>query len=80
MRARWSTQTSTSGGSSDTELKALAVMPSNFTLVVHRDHGHAGGKTAERAAEFCLSDGHVQAGALMLPSVFGGDVQLPVPP
>ena len=27
MRARWSTQTSTSMGSSETEVKALAVMP-----------------------------------------------------
>ncbi len=43
----------------------------HFAFVVQRNHRDSGRKTAERAAEFCLSDDHWKAGAPAVSYGFG---------
>ena len=51
MRVRRSTEMSTSGGSSETDMNAFAVIPCTWSRLARRDHGHARGEHAERAAQ-----------------------------
>ena len=64
--ALWSTQTSTRGGASETDVNELAVMPCGLpSRVAHRNDGDAGWKLGARAAELGFADAcRKRAGAL----------------
>ena len=56
MRARLAIDTTQSGGSSEPDMKAFAVMPRTSLAVAGRDHGHAAREAAHDPAEMARVD------------------------